>query len=154
MSICFIICSAVPNIRSAFFTIFTPPLLCAIYDVICGASVVMCSTFFIIYRHNVIICRDLFIIPPLFCYIGSVLSLYRVVTHYTVYKRYYLVYILLYLPSFLCYIETLLWPTHHAKHMSWIQAPCSLTAPMWFLFAGKSKKGVCNYGWHPWAIGA
>ena len=44
MSICFIICSAVPITCSAFFIRWgTPLIICAIYDVISCASVVICS---------------------------------------------------------------------------------------------------------------
>ena len=50
MSICFIICSVVPITCSAFFFIRygTPLVICAIYDVMSCASVVICSTFVVI----------------------------------------------------------------------------------------------------------
>ena len=103
MSICFIICSAVPIICSAFLIrCSTPFIICAIYNVIscafvficgafvvicgafvdiCGAFVVMCSTFVVICcafattcRAFVIICCDISIIPAFCRSIGSVLS--------------------------------------------------------------------------------
>ena len=80
MSICFIICSAVPIICSAFFIrCSTPLIICAIYDVICGAFVVICCGFATICGAYVIICSDFSIIPTFCRYISSVLSLYRVV---------------------------------------------------------------------------
>ena len=87
MSICFILCSAVPIICSAFFIrCGTPLVICPIYDVISCAFVVICRTFVIICcgfaticGAYVIICSDFSIIPT-FCHsISTVLSLYRVV---------------------------------------------------------------------------
>ena len=87
MSICFIICSAVPITYSAFFIrCGTPLIICAIYHVIYCAFVVIhctfvviCCGFAIICGAYVIICSDFSIIPT-FCHsISSVLSLYRVV---------------------------------------------------------------------------
>ena len=91
MSICFIMCSALPIICSAFFIrCDTSLIICTIYDVICCAFVVICSMFVVICcgfaticGADVIICSDFSIIPT-FCHsITSVLSLYRVV--YTLY---------------------------------------------------------------------
>ena len=87
MSICFITCSAVPIICSAFFIrCGTPLIICAIYYVIYCAFVVICSTFVVICCGFAIICgayviiRSDFSIIPTFCHsISSVLSLYRVV---------------------------------------------------------------------------
>ena len=87
MSICFIICSEVPIICSAFsIRCSTLLIICAIYDVICSASAVICGTFVIICcgfdticGAYAIICCDFSIIPIFCCFISSVLSLYGVV---------------------------------------------------------------------------
>ena len=88
MSICFIICSAVPIICSAFLldVVLLSLYQCAIYYVIYCAFVVICSTFVVICCGFAIICgayviiRSDFSIILTFCHsISSVLSLYRVV---------------------------------------------------------------------------
>ena len=146
-SICFIICSSVPIICSAFLIrCGTPLVICAIYDFISCAFVVICSTFVVIcYGFGticgvcVIICSDFSIITTFCRSISTVLSLYRVVYALygvqTILPRVHFAYLL----SFLRYIEPLLWSTHNAKHACRIQAPRSLTPPFWFIFAGKLK---------------
>ena len=62
-----------------FIRCSTPLIICAIYDVICGAFVVIRCGFAAICGAYVIICSDFSIIPTFCRHISSVLSLYRVV---------------------------------------------------------------------------
>ena len=102
-------------------------VICSTFDDICCGFATMCGAY-------AIVCSDISIIPTFGHSISSVLSLCRVV--YPVYG-----------------VQTILPHVHFAlfavlSSLCRIQAPRSLTPPFWFVFAGKSQKGV-YYGSHP-----